>query len=175
MNREISDVAIGQTRVNLIQEHLVSSRRHFLRASVGLMGAIRVLGGVAGTFVFTSPAGAQGRGNDRGGGNGGGGGNGNSGGNGGGNGKGSGSGKDSGGRSNGSGASGSRQTKGEGPDGGLGRALSGSSSSFTVKHRTGIEETLMRGRYIMRDKWGRIIIDRKATNADRQRLRSLVD
>lgn len=157
------------------------SRRHFLRAAVGLLGAVRVVGGVAGTSVLASPAGAQGRGNDRGGGNGGGkgggggGGNGNSGGNGGGNGNGSGGGKDSGGQSSGSGASGSSQSKGEVRGSERGRALSGTSSSFTVTHRTGIKETIMRGRYIMRDKWGRIIIDRKATTADRKRLRSLID
>lgn len=149
------------------------SRRHFLRAAVGLLGAMRVVGGVAGTSVLASPAGAQGRGNDRGGGKGGG--NGNSGGNGGGNGNGSGGSKDSGGRSSGSGASGSSQSKGEGRGSERGRALSDASSSFTVTHRTGIKETIMRGRYIMRDKWGRIIIDRKATTADRKRLTSLID
>jgi len=178
-SRKSSDTAIGQTRVNLIQEHLVFSRRHFLRASAGLMGAMRVLSGMATTFASASPAGAQGRGSDRGGGNGGGngggGGNGSSGGNGDGNGKGSGGGKDSGGRSNGSGASGSSRSKGEGTGSGPGRAPSGASSSLSVTHRTGIKETIMRGRYIMRDKWGRIIIARKATSADRNRLRSLID
>ncbi len=150
-------------------------RRHFLRASVGLLGAMRVVGGGAGTLVFASRADAQGRGKNRGGGNGGGRENNNSGGNGGGSGKGSGGSKDSGGRSSGSGASGSSQSKGEGRGSERGRALSGASSSFTVTHRTGIKETIMRGRYIMRDKWGRIIIDRKATSADHRRLRSLSD
>lgn len=172
MEPQNSDAAIGQTRVTLIQEHLVFSRRHFLRAAVGLLGAMRVVGGMAGTSVSASPARAQGRGHDRGGGNGGGGGNNNSGGNRGGNGKGSGG---SGGRSSGSGASGSSQSKGEGRGSERGRALSGASSSLSVTHRTGIKETIIRGRYIMRDKWGRIIIDRKATSADHRRLRSLID
>jgi hypothetical protein len=43
-----------------------------------------------------------------------------------------------------------------------------------VRHETGIEETLSNGRYVMRDRRGRTIINRAATPADAARLRSMI-
>jgi hypothetical protein len=46
-------------------------------------------------------------------------------------------------------------------------------SQIEVKHRSGIAEETRGGRYIMRDRRGRTIINRAATTADKDRLRSL--
>lgn len=137
------------------------SRRHFLRASGKILG-------VAGLLVVSARASevaAQGKGNDRGNGNGGE------------NGKGSGGrgGNEAGGKSKDSrGSSNSDQSKGGASSNRSDRSPAGG-LSLGVRHSTGIEETISRGRYIMRDKWGRVIINRRATTADQQRLKSLVD
>jgi hypothetical protein len=90
-------------------------------------------------------------------------------------------GRSNGGAPEGSGSRGSSRDKGSPQSSGRvdgrpkdARDVNGS-SSLTVQHRTGIKELIRRGRYIMLDKRGRTIINRKATNADRQRLLSLVD
>ena len=51
-------------------------------------------------------------------------------------------------------------------------ALLGTTAAV-VKHRNGLEESVVRGRYIMKDNKGRIIVNRRASRADRQRLESL--
>ena len=143
------------------------SRRSFLLVS----GKVIALAGLLSVGARASYAVAQGRGNDRGNGNsdGNGKGNGNSGGNGGG------GGNEAGGKSKDShGGGNSDQSEGNANGNAGGRSAKGL-SSLGVRHRTGIVETISQGRYIMRDKWGRVIIDRRATTADRERLRSLID
>jgi hypothetical protein len=44
-----------------------------------------------------------------------------------------------------------------------------------VRHRSGIQEVLANGRYVMRDGRGRTIISRTATSADRARIQSMLD
>ena len=46
-------------------------------------------------------------------------------------------------------------------------------SGIQVTHRNGMKETIENGRFRMEDKYGRTIVDRKATVADLNRLRSL--
>lgn len=48
-------------------------------------------------------------------------------------------------------------------------------STIEVRHRVGIEERIRNGRYLMRDKRGRTIINRPVTNQDLDRLRSFLD
>ncbi|OHV77306.1 hypothetical protein LCM4573_08575 [Rhizobium sp. LCM 4573] len=54
-----------------------------------------------------------------------------------------------------------------------GDAKKAEDSQIEVKHRSGIAEETRGGRYIMRDRRGRTIINRTATTADKDRLRSL--
>ena len=46
-------------------------------------------------------------------------------------------------------------------------------TSIQVTHRNGMKETIENGRFRMEDKYGRTIVDRKATVADLNRLRNL--
>jgi len=46
-------------------------------------------------------------------------------------------------------------------------------TSIQVTHRNGMKETVENGRFRMEDKYGRTIVDRKATRADLNRLKSL--
>jgi len=46
-------------------------------------------------------------------------------------------------------------------------------SSIEVTHRNGMKEKIANGRFRMEDKFGRTIVDRKATGADLNRLKSL--
>lgn len=107
------------------------------------------------------------------------------------------------GRGNGSdsGSNGSGRSNGNGNDGGKGNASSGSrgrnsssstgtnttdsrsrndtvsvdNGSISVRHGSGIaEEVNDRGRYVMRDRSGRTIVNRAATKSDFDRLRSLI-
>lgn len=146
-------------------------------------GGCAVMSGWAGTQYEAK---AQGKGNGGGSGSAGGGGNGN--GNGGGYGNSGGNGNESGGRSSnngdgrqGGGSPGSSRDKSSRQSYGGNAATKKDardvtgSSSFAVQHRTGIREMIQQGRYIMLDKRGRTIINRRATNADRLRLRSLLD
>lgn len=45
--------------------------------------------------------------------------------------------------------------------------------SAVVRHRTGIEERIVHGRYIMKDNRGRIIVNRRASRADGARIEAL--
>ena len=111
------------------------------------------------TITHDSPSAlAQGKGGGKGSGNGQGNGGGNSGGKGGGN---SGNGK---GNSKSTGAA----PADDAPD-------SPNSPSVDIHHQDGIQEAIKNGRYIMRDRQGRVIIDRKATIRDRFRLRKFLD
>ncbi|WP_347405161.1 hypothetical protein [Mesorhizobium sp. WSM4884] len=48
-----------------------------------------------------------------------------------------------------------------------------SGSSIQVTHRNGMKERIENGRFRMEDKFGRTIVERKATMADLSRLKSL--
>ncbi|TIO72387.1 MAG: hypothetical protein E5X74_32165 [Mesorhizobium sp.] len=48
-----------------------------------------------------------------------------------------------------------------------------SSNGIQVTHRNGMKETVENGRFRMEDKFGRTIVERKATMADLNRLKSL--
>ncbi|TPN76011.1 hypothetical protein FJ987_30545 [Mesorhizobium sp. CU2] len=48
-----------------------------------------------------------------------------------------------------------------------------SGKGIQVTHRNGMKEKIENGRFRMEDKYGRTIIDRKATMADLNRLKSL--
>ncbi|AZO70465.1 MAG: hypothetical protein E5V89_22515 [Mesorhizobium sp.] len=48
-----------------------------------------------------------------------------------------------------------------------------SASGIQVTHRNGMKETVEDGRFRMEDKFGRTIVERKATMADLNRLKSL--
>jgi hypothetical protein len=106
------------------------------------------------------------------------------------NGKGGGSGKDKGngqgqgnGKSGGDGKGSSGKSAGKNAATDSGRHVSPSSgdivqisgSSIDVLHRNGMREGIKAGRYSMKDEKGRTIIERRATNADVQRLRGMVD
>jgi hypothetical protein len=123
---------------------------------MALMSIALLLGG--------HPAAAKdkGGGNENGNGRGNGGGNGNGNGGGKGNGSGGGSGKGSG-SAKGSASSGSSNLSGSGQK----------SGSAVVRHGNGLEETIVRGRYIMKDSRGRTIVNRPASPADDQRLQTL--
>ncbi|MBS3647591.1 hypothetical protein KEU06_02990 [Pseudaminobacter sp. 19-2017] len=109
-------------------------------------------------------------------------GNGNGGGNGGGNGNGNGSGK---GRGNGGGNGGKGKGKGNGNGQTNGKSTgpapaanapeSPNAPSVDVRHEDGIQEAIRNGRYVMRDRQGRVIIDRRATIKDRFRLHSFLN
>jgi hypothetical protein len=156
----------------------VVSRRQFLRASIQVAYMAPIVAGLLDMAGFARHAAAQGAGNGNGGGNGKG--NGGSGGQGGGGqgGGGQGGGGQGGGGQGGGGKSkdaNDRSSTGRSPTGNSGKGASVGGSSTRFRHRTGIEEAIANGRYIMRDKWGRTIINRAATNADRRRLKSLLN
>lgn len=140
------------------------SRRQLLRMSMATAGHAAI-------FVWIGTqyqAEAQGNGNGGGRASGGGG-------NGGGNGKSGGSGRGGSGSQGSSRDTNSGQSSG-GVDASRKDARDAKGSSYlTVQHRTGIQEIIQRGRYIMLDKRGRTIINRRASNADRLRLQSLID
>ncbi|CDX22052.1 Glycine-rich cell wall protein [Mesorhizobium sp. ORS 3324] len=175
--------------------------RHVLRALTALALVVAPLHlSIDGPVVAKAYAGKGGGGNGGGGnGNGGSGGNGggnggNSGGNGGGNNGNGGSNGNSGGNSSGNSNSGGNS----GNSGGVGssassantananatevddhvNALTGdkvevSGNSITVTHPNGMKEQIEDGRFRMEDKFGRTIVERKATIADLNRLESL--
>lgn len=120
----------------------------------------------SGIAVFLAEANAKngGGGGGNGGGSGGGNGGGNSGGNGGGN-----SGKGGESRSNGkenqpSGTTTKKNAIDDDP----------SLPAIGVRHKHGITETVLGGRYIMRDGRGRTIVNRAATASDRRRIEALL-
>jgi hypothetical protein len=112
-----------------------------------------------------SEAYAKGGGGKGGGGNGGGGGKG-SGGNGGGN---NGGGNNGNGGGN-NGKSGNAKAKAAT----TGVSVNPSLPELQVRHRRGLTEAIVTGRYIMRDARGRTIINREATAADRRRIERLL-
>lgn len=66
--------------------------------------------------------------------------------------------------------------QGGGNSSGTGNAEPPAASAGTtavVKHRNGLEESVVRGRYIMKDHKGRTIVNRPASRADRERLETL--
>ncbi|WP_244475275.1 hypothetical protein [Rhizobium sp. Leaf341] len=125
-----------------------------------------------------SSGGNNGGGNNGGGNNGGGNSGGSGGGNGNGNGNGNSNGSNGGRGKSGSAGSNNGDTGASAPasslpafsrpdaDGADGQALS-------IRHRNGFREQLTGDRYVMRDAQGRIVVDRRATRADRERLRRL--
>ncbi|RWL24891.1 MAG: hypothetical protein E5X68_19860 [Mesorhizobium sp.] len=146
---------------------------------------------VDGVVVTKAYAGKGGNGGGNSGGNGGGNGSGNSGGNGGGN---SGNGNSGGNSGNGNsgGNSGNSNSNSSGNNsssnsaGGASAAdadshvnaatgdkVEATAGSIQVTHRNGMKETIENGRFRMEDKYGRTIVDRKATMADLNRLNSL--
>lgn len=141
------------------------SRRHFLRTSTVYLATISAA--VLGMTGAYRDATAQGNGKGRG--------NGSSGGNGNGNGSGSNGGKGDRGTGKGSKDRSTPDPSTSRVGGNAGDGTSEDVSSLRIRHRTGIEETIANGRFIMRDKWGRTIINRIATSADRVRLKSLID
>ncbi|TIU66450.1 MAG: hypothetical protein E5W15_23030, partial [Mesorhizobium sp.] len=54
-----------------------------------------------------------------------------------------------------------------------GDKVEATAGSIQVTHRNGMKETIEKGRFRMEDKYGRTIVDRKATMADLNRLKSL--
>ncbi|AZO15585.1 hypothetical protein EJ069_13170 [Mesorhizobium sp. M2A.F.Ca.ET.043.05.1.1] len=54
-----------------------------------------------------------------------------------------------------------------------GDKVEATAGSIQVTHRNGMKETIENGRFTMEDKYGRTIVDRKATMADLNRLKSL--
>ena len=46
--------------------------------------------------------------------------------------------------------------------------------SISVQHKDGMSENILSGRYVMKDSKGRTIVNRNATTADEQRLKSLL-
>ncbi|RUX82812.1 hypothetical protein EOA25_37105, partial [Mesorhizobium sp. M2A.F.Ca.ET.040.01.1.1] len=54
-----------------------------------------------------------------------------------------------------------------------GDKVEATAGSIQVTHRNGMKETIEKGRFRMEDKYGRTIVDRKATMADLNRLNSL--
>ena len=121
------------------------------------------------------------------------GGNGNGGGNNGGNGNGNGGGNNGNGNGNSGGNSGNSNSGGNSGNGNSGNskgatntadvddhvnAATGdkvevSANSIQVTHRNGMTERIENGRFRMEDKFGRTIVERKATMADLDRLKSL--
>lgn len=99
-----------------------------------------------------------------GGGNGGGGGGGNGGGNGGDNGR--------GGESRSSGKAGESQGAAGQPQ--SADKVGSSLPDIGVRHKRGVTEAVVSGRYIMRDARGRTIVNRRATNLDRRRIEALL-
>ena len=54
-----------------------------------------------------------------------------------------------------------------------GDKVEATSNSIQVTHRNGMKETIENGRFRMEDKYGRTIVDRRATMADLNRLKNL--
>ncbi|MQX23558.1 hypothetical protein GHJ84_21865 [Sinorhizobium meliloti] len=144
------------------------TRRNFLAAlcwvSVGLPVAVSPYKiALSGSGIELEPQSALAKGGGSGGGRGGGGGGGGRGG-GNGNGRGGGSNGKGGGNSNSGRASGRAAT-----------SVEGGGSILRVRHRDGISEVIEGARYIMKDSRGRMIVNRRATSADRRRLLSFID
>ncbi|RWF97519.1 MAG: hypothetical protein EOQ38_23475 [Mesorhizobium sp.] len=149
--------------------------RHVLRALVALALVVAPFHlSFDGPVVAKAYAGKGGNGNGNGGGNSGGGnGNGNSGGN---------SGNSNSGGNNGNGNSGNSKgatntaATGDVDDhvnAATGDKVEVSANSIQVTHRNGMKESIENGRFRMEDKFGRTIVERKATVADLDRLKSL--
>lgn len=80
-----------------------------------------------------------------------------------------------GGKGNGNG-NGGRNGKGGASSNSTGNAqpsAAPSGASAVVRHRNGLEESIVRGRYIMKDNKGRTIVNRRASRADSERLKAL--
>ncbi|TIN15563.1 MAG: hypothetical protein E5X22_09655 [Mesorhizobium sp.] len=147
--------------------------RHVLRALVALALVVAPFHlSFDGPVVAKAYAGKGGNGNGNGGGNSGNG-NGNSGGN---------SGNSNSGGNNGNGNSGNSKgatntaATGDVDDhvnAATGDKVEVSANSIQVTHRNGMKESIENGRFRMEDKFGRTIVERKATVADLDRLKSL--
>jgi hypothetical protein len=84
-------------------------------------------------------------------------------------------GEGNGGKGNGNG-NGGRNGKGGASSNSTGNAepsAAPSGASAVVRHRNGLEESIVRGRYIMKDNKGRTIVNRRASRADSERLKAL--
>ena len=81
------------------------------------------------------------------------------------------------GNGNGKGGGGGKGGKSGANSGGAGNAKPSAASSgemsTVVRHRNGLEESIVRGRYIMKDNRGRTIVNRQASRADSKRLDAL--
>ncbi|WP_363486253.1 hypothetical protein [Mesorhizobium sp.] len=139
------------------------------------------LDGVVVTKAYAGKGGNGGGNGGNGGGNSGGNGGGNSG-NGGNSGGNSGNGNSSGnsnGNSSGNNSSSNSATEASAADvdshvnAATGDKVEATAGSIQVTHRNGMKETIENGRFRMEDKYGRTIVDRKATMADLNRLKSL--
>ncbi|WP_348628599.1 hypothetical protein [Mesorhizobium sp. M2A.F.Ca.ET.042.01.1.1] len=123
-------------------------------------------------------SGGNGGGNSGNGGNGGGN-SGNGGNNGGNSGNSGGNSGNSGGNSSGNNSSSNSATEASAADvdshvnAATGDKVEATAGSIQVTHRNGMKETIENGRFRMEDKYGRTIVDRKATMADLNRLKSL--
>ena len=131
---------------------------------------------IDGPVVAKAYAGKGGNGNGNGGGNG----NGNGGGNNGnGNGNGGSNGNSNNGNGNSSGNSSSKSNSSSTADvddhvnAATGDKVEVDANSIQVTHRNGMKERIENGRFRMEDKFGRTIVERKATMADLNRLKSL--
>jgi hypothetical protein len=147
--------------------------------------AVAPLHVVSDGFQVAKAYAGKGGGNGGGGGNSGGGGGGNSGGgnSGGGNGN---SGNGNSGNGNGNNGNGNNGNQGNGRGQGnssgdvqdhvntaTGDKVEVSADAVEVTHSNGMKEKVEKGRFRMEDKYGRVIVDRKATAADIDRLKSL--
>jgi hypothetical protein len=83
---------------------------------------------------------------------------------------------------NGKGGAGKGNGKGEGESGASTGGATGNAEpsaagsremSAVIRHRTGIEERILHGRYIMKDNRGRVIVNRRASRADGARIEAL--
>jgi hypothetical protein len=86
------------------------------------------------------------------------------------------------GKENGKGGGDKGNGKGEGESGASTGGATGNAEpsaagsremSAVIRHRTGIEERILHGRYIMKDNRGRIIVNRRASRADGARIEAL--
>ncbi|RWB67422.1 MAG: hypothetical protein EOQ49_25520 [Mesorhizobium sp.] len=151
--------------------------RFVLRALAALAFAIAPFHlSLDGPAVTKAYADKGGNGNGNGGGNG----NGNGGGNNGnGNGNGGSNGNSNNGNGNTSGNSSAKSTSSSTADvedhvtAATGDKVEVSANSIEVTHRNGMKETIENGRFRMEDKFGRTIVERRATVADLDRLKSL--
>jgi hypothetical protein len=161
--------ALKDTRVTMRRMSFVA----LFRLAVGLAAVAAPVTAEfsnAGIDLALSEANAR-NGSGKGGGNGGGHGAGNGGGNGGGNGRGN-SAAARGGQSRSSdkaGQSGARAGQTQASD-----KVDPTLPDIAVRHKRGITEAVVNGRYIMQDARGRTIVNRQATNLDRRRIEGLL-